>query len=262
MNIMDEIAQTNQRLWDRMVDEGCGFTLPWLDLDRDTVRLLASGDLVPVPDSLVEMYPVHLLAEVRGRDVLCLASGGGQQSAVFGLLGSRVTVVDLTEGQLAGDRLAAEQHRYPVTAIQADMRDLSCLGDETFDMVWQAPSLSYVPDLRPVFDEVCRVLRPGGVYRAEFGNPATQFLDMDAWDGEGYRVTVPYAVRRLEEDDRADFRHFLSDIFNGLVGAGLSILEVQEAPHHFRPWGDAEPGGWDHWLSFVGGMFAVVSRKG
>ena len=205
---------------------------------------------------------MHLLAEVCDRDVLCLASGGGQQSAVLGLLGSRVTVVDLTEGQLVGDRRAADHYGYRVTAIQADMRDLSCLGDETFDMVWQAPSLSYVPDLQPVFAEVYRVLRSGGVYRAEFGNPATQFLDMDAWDGEGYRVTVPYAVRRLEDDDRADYRHFLSDIFNGLVGAGLSILEVQEASYHFRPLGDAEPGGWDHWLTFVGGMFAVVSRKG
>ena len=259
---MDEVTQVNQRHWDRMVDEGCGFTLPWLDLDRSTVRQLANGELDPVADPLLEMYPAHLLAEVCGRDVLCLASGGGQQSVVFGLLGSRVTVVDLTEGQLVGDRQAAEHHGYPVTAIQADMRDLACLGDDTFDMVWQAPSLSYVPDPQPVFAEVCRVLRPGGVYRSEFRNPATQFLDTDAWDGEGYRVTVPYAVRRLAEDDRADFRHFLSDIFNGLVGAGLSILEVQEAPHHFRPLGDAEPGGWDHWLSFVGGMFAVVSCKG
>ena len=25
--------------------------------------------------------------------------------------------------------------------------------------------------------------------------------------------------------------------------------------------GLAEPGGWDHWLIFIGSMFAVVSRK-
>ena len=258
---MDKDTQVNQRLWDRLVEEGCGFTLPWLDLDRDIVQQLANGELDPVPESLQEMYPVHLLAEVCDRDVLCLASGGGQQSAVFGLLGSRVTVVDLTEGQLVGDRRAAEHHGYPVTAIQADMRDLSCLGDETFDIVWQAPSLSYVPDLQPVFDEVHRALRPGGVYRTEFNNPATQFLDTDGWDGEGYRMTVPYAVRRSADDDRADFRHFLSDIFNGLVGASLSVAEVQESPSHFRPVGDAKPGGWEHWSSIVGGLFAVVCRK-
>jgi len=36
--------------------------------------------------------------------VLCLASGGEQQSAIFGLLGADVTVLDLCAQQLAGDR--------------------------------------------------------------------------------------------------------------------------------------------------------------
>ena len=75
---------------------------------------------------------------------------------MFGLLGSRVTVVDLTESQMAGNRQVAEHHGYPVTAIQADKRDPSCLGYETSDMVSQAPALSYVPDLQPVFAVVSR----------------------------------------------------------------------------------------------------------
>ena len=40
---MDKDTQVNQRLWDRLVEEGCGFTLPWLDLDRDIVQKLANG---------------------------------------------------------------------------------------------------------------------------------------------------------------------------------------------------------------------------
>lgn len=40
------------------------------------------------------IYPAGLLADIDGKDVLCLASGGGQQSAVFSLLGAKVTVVD------------------------------------------------------------------------------------------------------------------------------------------------------------------------
>jgi ubiquinone/menaquinone biosynthesis C-methylase UbiE len=261
MKTRDEIAQTNQRLWDRMVDEGCGFTIPWLDLNVDMIRQYAAGNLDLVPASLQEMYPARYVVDAEDKDVLCLASGGGQQSAVFGVLGAQVTVLDLTAGQLAGDRKAAEHYGYNVTTIQADMRDLSCLGDKAFDLVWQAPSLSYVSDLQPVFAEVYRVLRPGGVYRTEFNNPATQFLDTDDWDGGAYRMSVPYAIRRQEDEDRADFRHFLGNIFNGLVGAGLSVVEVQEAPSHFLPVGDAEPGSWKHWLSIVGGLFAVVCRK-
>jgi len=38
MNVRDEIAAVNKRFWEKMVDEGCGWTVPWLDLDRDRVR--------------------------------------------------------------------------------------------------------------------------------------------------------------------------------------------------------------------------------
>jgi SAM-dependent methyltransferase len=250
MTEKDEIAAINERHWEKMVKQGCGFTRPWLDLDRTVVRQYVSGALDAVPGSLAEMYPLSVLAHVEVKDVLCRATGGGQQSAVFGLLGARVTVVDLAAGQLEGDRQAA-----------AHMRDLSGLGDQCFDLVYQAPSISYVPDVRSVYSEVSRVLRPGGIYRVEFTNPATQFVDMDSWDGHGYRICVPYSVRRLEAREAADYRHFLSDIFNGLLEAGFVIQEVQEAPVHLQHDAEAVPGSWEHWLMYVQSQFAVVATK-
>ena len=92
------------------------------------------------------MYPANVLAGVAGKEVLCLASGGGQQSAVFGLLGANVTVVDLAEGQLEGDRTAAGYFGYQITAICADMRDIPCVNDEAFALVYQAHCMAYVPD--------------------------------------------------------------------------------------------------------------------
>lgn len=80
-----------------------------------------------------------------GKAVLCLAAGGGQQTAVFGLLGANMTVVDLTEGQLAGDETAAAHYGYPITTVQADMRDLSALPQQAFDRVFQADSTASVP---------------------------------------------------------------------------------------------------------------------
>jgi SAM-dependent methyltransferase len=263
MTKKDEIAEINERHWERMVVEGCGFTRPWLDLDITVLRQYVSGSLSAAPGPLMDIYPPGVLADVEGKDVLCLASGGGQQSAVFGLLGARVTVVDLTAGQLAGDRQAAAHYGYPVTTIQGDMRDLSDLGEQSFDLVYQAPSISYVPDVRPVYAQVSRVLRAGGTYRVEFTNPATQFVDMEDWDGCGYRISVPYTVRRVEKEGReaADFRHFLGDIFNGLLEAGFVIQAVHEAPCHLQNKADAEPGSWEHWLTYVQGQFAIVATK-
>jgi SAM-dependent methyltransferase len=267
MRIQDEIGAANRRHWEKMVQERCGFTRPWLDLNRTLLRRYAHGQLEPVPAPLLEIYPANLLADVQGRDLLCLASGGGQQSAVFGLLGARVTVVDLAEGQLAGDRTAAAHYGYEVTTICADMRDLSGLGDGTFDLVYQAPSMAYVPEVRPVYAEVFRVLRSNGIYRVCFTNPATEFVDWDSWDGEGYRIAKPYSDRiegSTEEgaEGSIQFRHTMADIFNGLVETGFSIQQVEDDPQYFAQQNaQAQPGSWEHWLTYVGG-FAVVARKG
>ena len=95
MSIRDEVALANQRLWEEEVKKGCGYTIPWLDLDVSLLRQCADGKLAFLPKPMDCIYPASVLADIEGRDVLCLASGGGQQSAVFSLLGALFTVVDL-----------------------------------------------------------------------------------------------------------------------------------------------------------------------
>lgn len=255
----DKAAEANQQHWERMVKEECGYTIPWLDLDIALLRQYAAGKMAFLPEPLTCMFPPSILVDVASKDILCLASGGGQQSAVFGLLGARVTVVDLVEGQLEGDRRAAAHYGYEIAALRADMRNLSCLDDSTFDLVYQANSIGYVPDVRPVYAEVARVLRPNGRYRVVHGNPATAFM---SWDGQAYCIRKPYTERFDRREDAIDFRHYLDDIFNGLLDVGLSIERVCEAPYHRMGNPEAKPGSWDHERAYVAGEFAVVARKG
>ena len=258
MREKDEVATANERHWERMVREGCGWTIPWLDLDPDIIHRYARGELDPVPEPLEVMTPRNILTDVAGKDVLCLSSGGGQQSAVFGLLDARVTVVDLTQGQLAGDRKAATHYGYEITTIHADMRDLSCLDDESFDMVY-GTAICYVPDTRQVYSEVARVLRPGGVFRVDFRQPALHFM---AWDGDGYRVTRPYFEKiDRREDGAIEFRHYMDDIFNGLIDVGLSIRQVEDLSRNKKPDLQAPPGSWGHEESYIGGGFVIVATK-
>jgi SAM-dependent methyltransferase len=177
---------------------------------------------------------------------------------VFGLLGARVTVVDLAEGRLEGDRKAAAHYGYDVTTFHADMRDLSCLPDLAFGLVY-GTGLSYVPGVHQVYAGVARVLRTGGLFRVDFGQPAVHFT---AWDGEGYRITRPYAERvDWRADGAIEFRHYMDDIFNGLLDLGFSIRRVCEAPYceHLAP--SAIPGSWLHEQAYVAGEFAIVARK-
>ena len=253
----DEITIANRARWEAEVVKKGGFTVPWLDLDRDDILKYAEGRLDPISYELYQIYPACLLRDVADKDVLCLAAGGGQQSAVFGLLGAHVTVIDFTQGQLDGDITAAKHYGYPVETLRLNMRDLSAIADASFDFVYQGPSMSWVPSVHEIYEGVSRIIRPGGWYRVDFGNPASHALE---WDGEYYRIPVPYSERVYRYSDGAyDFRHYLGDIFNGLLNNGFRIEYVEE-----RPWTqpdiEATPGSWAHQMAY-NVSFAIVAKK-
>jgi len=255
MDTGQEAIIANKELWEREVEKGCGYTIPWLDLDIEAYRAFREGETNTFPEpprDWIEML------DVRNKEVLCLALGGGQQSAVYSLLGGRVTVVDFAEGQIAGDNKAASHYGYEVNAICADMRDLSFLAPGSFDVVLGS-SLAYIPDVREVYRQVSRVLRLGGIYRTVVTQPATSDLK---WNGESYCIARPYADRVLHRDDGGiEFRHYMDDLFNGLIEAGFSIQEIIDLRRDQRPDPKTPPGSWDHERFYVGGAFTIVARK-
>ena len=261
MGTRDSVGNANEAFWESEAAKGDDHCIAWLDLEREDILRYVSGELDRLPDELAKMYPPFVLDGVAGRDVLCLASGGGQQSAVFGLLGAQVTVVDVARGQLVQDAVAAQHYGYEIELVQADMRDLSELSGRAFDLVFQAPSMSYVPDVREVYVQVDRVLKPGGMFRLEATNPATQFID-EEWRGGGYRITKPFSVTTHRRDTGAiDHRHYLKDFFNGLIELGYRIEHVEEAPIHLADPSGEEPGSWAHILAHIPWLFAIVARK-
>ena len=259
MKPLDNIAAANQNMWEAEVQKEGGYTRPWLDLDVGLLQEYANGRLDPAPFPLYVLYSANLLQDVAGKSVLCLATGGGQQSAILGLLGATVTVADLTQGQLDGDEKAATHYGYPVTTIQADMRDLSALAIDSFDLVFQADSLAYIPELQQVYKQVSRVLRPGGLYRVAQSQPAIHFTD---WDGAAYRISAPYAETIYNRPDGGiEFRHRMDDIFNGLLDTGFAIRRIYEAPYYQQSYADKEPGSWGHEQRYIAGGFTVIARK-
>lgn len=259
---MDELAKYNIERWEALVEADAVFTRPALNLDPISAREL--------------LDPEGRLGEVDGKDVLCLACGGGRQSVAFALLGADVTVFDLSEAQLRRDREAAARFGVDINIQQGDMRDLSRFEDAAFDLVYHGYSLGFVPNARAVFQQVARVLRRGGLYNFMCANPFFMGTQEKDWNGEGYTIKHPYVngAEITYEDqewvyDRSksvapilaprEFRHTLSELVSGLVGQGFVIEHISDYSD-FDPDSNAEPGTWDHfvsiappWLSFWAG---------
>lgn len=246
---MDDIASFNRERWNALVEAGVEYSRPWLDL---------------TPESAREKLGSGLVGDVRGEEVLCLAGGGGQQSAAFALLGANVTVLDLSDAQLAQDRRAAEHYGVAIRTEQGDMRDLSRFADRSFDIVCHWYSINFIPNPLRVFEEVARVLRPGGNYWLGFGNPHRFTLRDEYWR-DGYAITRPYRDGEaefadnywdIENDDGSktrvlgprEFIHTWSTMLNGLAKHGFVILHVDESKNRTE---DPEVGSWEHFLSLL-----------
>jgi SAM-dependent methyltransferase len=239
------VQDHNREAWDREVERGNQWTVP---VGSEVIEAARRGrwevlltDTKPVPKA---WFP-----DVEGLDVLCLASGGGQQGPVFAAAGANVTVLDNSPKQLAQDRLVAERDSLTLETVQGDMADLSRFDDESFDLVFHPVSNLFAPDVRPVWAEAFRVLRRGGSLLAGFLNPAVYIFDLELADREGelrVRHTLPYAdaislseeeVRQqVERGEPLEFGHTLEDQIGGQLDAGFLIAGFYEDRH-----GDDDP---------------------
>lgn len=180
------------------------------------------------------------VGDVAGKDVLCLGAGGGRQGPLHAAAGARVTVVDISERQLEHDRRAG------LRTLRASMDDLHELGTSSFDLVVQPVSLCYAREVGPVYREVARVLRPGGLYVAQH----KQRPEGVAYQ-EGLRVASA-------EAGAVEYVHTLEALLGELCGAGFVIEAVAEPP---RADALAAPGTPAHRALFFPPYLKVKARR-
>jgi SAM-dependent methyltransferase len=242
------IHELNKIAWDQAVTEG---TNPYTKVvSPDQIAAARRGhwslylsDCKPVPK---DWFP-----DLRGLKVLCLASGGGQQAPIFAALGAEVTLLDASPGQLSQDQFVAERDNLTLKLIEGDMADLSAFEDECFDLIFNAPSTGFVPDLEPVWRECYRVLRVGGVLMTGLGNPDEFIFDDVALDNDGVFVVkhpLPYVQhetlspeeleQRIRDKEMFHFSHTMEAQLGGLTKAGFVITGFFEDR---RPEEDGNP---------------------
>jgi SAM-dependent methyltransferase len=248
--------EVNREAWAALVRHGCEWTRPYGPQEFSRARELLD------PRGWIPWDEVE--------SVLCVACGGGQQGPLFASLKRRVTLLDLSSAQLERDREVARRYGFAIELIERDMLDLVPLHGRDFDLVYQSVSAVYAPDVRRLYREVARALRPGGYYYVVHWNPVyTQLPELGEWDGEAYRivhpqqpgVVVPQTRWRVNEQDFPitswEYIHPLDDLLGGLCDAGFVIVHFAETSR-----GDlsAAPGSPAHLAGYLPATFAVFAQ--
>src|SRR5450759_908708 len=196
------VRDYNRYAWNHQVDKKNKFTIP---VDSKTVDSARKGEFSVL---LTETKPVpkEWFPSFRGLDLLGLACGGGQQGPVFAALGANVTIFDNSPSQLERDRQVADREGLTICTVEGDMRDLSVFPDESFDLVFHPVSNVFCPEVRPVWKESFRVLRPGGLLLAGFANPIYYMFGTHADEQETLQVryAIPYSDLNDMEPEELD----------------------------------------------------------
>ena len=151
---------------DRWVEEGWEWGTP-ISHEEYIAARAGKWDVLLTPTKFV---PHAWFGDLKGKRVLGLASGGGQQMPVFAALGADCTVLDYSERQLASERMVAQREGYEISIIRADMTKRLPFEDDSFDLIFHPVSNCYVEEVCPIFRECFRVLKSGGILLSGLDN--------------------------------------------------------------------------------------------
>lgn len=256
-----DILSYNREAWNRQSREGNRWCDP---VTTKQIQAARDGDwhVILTPNKKV---PSQWFGAIKGKDLLCLASGGGQQAPILSAAGANVSSFDNSDEQLAKDKLVADRDGLAIHTFQGDMADLSVFPDESFDIIFHPVSNVFAEKIRPVWKECYRLLRDGGRLLSGFMNPAFFLFDHDDIQNGGplelkYKLPFsdinslpPEKLKKIQEEGLAyEFGHSLEDQIGGQTASGFLIQDMYE-----DEWDDD----WSPLNEYFPAYIATLARK-
>ncbi len=141
----------------------------------------------------------HHGGNLRGIRLLDVGSGLGESSVYFALQGMEVTATDVSEGMLEMAQQVAEHHGVQLQTQVANAETLP-FEDNSFDAIYVANTIHHIPDQAAFFEDVSRVLKPGGWFYS--------------WDPLAYNPAINIYRNMATEVRTEDEEPLRMDIFN------------------------------------------------
>ncbi len=224
-----DYTEVNAQTIDRWVREGWEWGVPvshqaYLD------AVAGNWDVVLTP---IKPVPKAWFGDLKGKHILGLACGGGQQMPIFAALGAVCTVLDYSPAQLESERMVSQREGYDIRIIRADMTKPLPFDDCSFDLIFHPVSNCYVREVRPIFRECFRVLKPGGVLLGGYDMGINFLVDEKE---ERIVNSLPFdpiadpslMAQLQSNDDGVQFSHTLEDQLGGQLAAGFQITALYE----------------------------------
>ena len=226
-----EYTNINAAVIDSWVANGWEWGKP---IDHETyVRALAGDWFVLLTPT--KPVPKEWFGDLRGKRLLGLASGGGQQIPIFNACGARCTVLDYSNAQLESERQVALREGYldKVEIVRADMTKPLPFDSESFDLIFHPISNCYVENVLPIWQECYRVLKHEGILLAGLDN-GINFAFHDQTGALQHKLPFNPLMdpslfeESMRQNDGVQFSHSIEEQIDGQLRAGLRLTHVYQ----------------------------------
>lgn len=230
----DEATAQNRRAWEEIAARR----------SKSYADSLVPADVFGGGGTILDERVVAAVGDLAGKRLLHLMCATGEETLSWAVLGAAATGVDISQTNVDLATQKAAEAGLSARFVCADVGELPPdLANADFDVVYTAIGvLVWIPDLDRWATAIAEALRPGGRFVLLDEHPLTMVM----WGEDGHaRVVDDYFGRGTPTTDTG-WGHFpggedaveathqfswpLGDVLNALIGAGLTIHQVDEYP--------------------------------
>src|SRR5207344_3048506 len=190
----------------------------------------SGGESIQFGTDLPSEADLRLCGDLKGRRVLDLGCGAGENAVAMARQGAHVIAIDVSTAQLALGRRLAEASEVRVEWHHGDAADLAFLRADSIDLALAAGMVHEIEDLDRLFRQVQRVLRPGAAFVFSHDHPMRLAVGRDDHEPGGlplgnlevrrsYFDPRPIVTTRDDEPVQV-FPRSIADVFSALHRAG------------------------------------------
>ncbi len=219
----------NSKNFDRWIEDGWKWGVP---ITSEVYQQAKNGDW-KVQLATDTVIPKEWFGDLKDKNILGLAAGGGQQLPIFSALGARCTLLDYSDRQLQTEQFVADREGYHINLVKADMTKPLPFDNESFDMIFHPASTEFIEEVEPLFKECYRILKKGGVILSALSTFINYIVDETE---EKIIFSLPFnplknpkhARKLMEWDAGYQFSHTAEEQIGSLLKAGFVLTDIKD----------------------------------
>jgi 2-polyprenyl-3-methyl-5-hydroxy-6-metoxy-1,4-benzoquinol methylase len=226
-----DIDNHNKKAWNLAAEQSLKWSVP---CDRESIEKAKSGNF-NIKLTATKYLPESWLENIKNKNILLVAGGGGQQAPILAAAGANVTLLDISDKQVELDRRVCSEFNLQVVFKIGSYTDMNAFQDETFDYIVNPVSNCFFKDLDVFWENASKLIKKNGSVLVGFINPVTFQFDFEKANLGEFVLKYPQPFSDLEslsdeekrrfmrEETPIEFGHSLSDQLGLPLRHGFSV---------------------------------------